>query len=270
DEAHHSVFEGDIRPHHRAGSTLIVAHGFSAAGGHVTDLPGLDLAMLAPRMYGEPIRRYYLAGQGAPAYLDIIADHSGHTLSRVLAVAKGVGFTRAGVMPLDHREEMQLDLFQEQVLAPMLVDLIEIAFDVLVARGFDPRAALLELYASGEMGKMLLDGAAWGLDEVVEMQGSPTCQIGYHLYRGKSLPAAALAGQANEIMNRIVNGSFAAALSGEAQSGYPSLGPARAALRDRPMSRMQREVRNLFRFPDDQLAIQGAQLYGPQRMGVRS
>ncbi|MBN3758341.1 NAD(P)-binding domain-containing protein [Paraburkholderia sp. Tr-20389] len=261
DEAHREVFDNDIRPHYRPGSTLVVAHGFSAAHGHVRDLPDLDLAMLAPRMYGEPIRRSYLAGQGAPAYLDIIADHSGLAAQRVLAVARAVGFTRAGVMPLGYREEMQLDLFQEQFLAPMLVDLIETAFDALVSHGFDRRAALLELYASGEMGKMLVDGAAWGLDEVVETQGSPTCQVGYHLYRNRSLPVARLRAQADDILGSIRDGRFAAHLSDEAQAGYPSLEPARAALRCRPMSETQREVRSLFRFPADQQQTDESQLY---------
>jgi ketol-acid reductoisomerase len=254
DEAHRDVFRLHVRPHYRQGACLVVAHGFSLTQGHVEALPGLDLAMLAPRMYGDPIRQYYLAGQGAPAYLDIIADQSGRTLARVLAVARAVGFTRAGVMPLDYRQETELDLFQEQFLAPALVDLIDIAFGVLVEQGFDPRAALLELYGSGEMGKMLLDGAARGLDEVVEQQGSPTCQVGYHLHRGHALPEATLVRQAQDILRDIKGGAFATLLKKQAERNYPLLDEARASCSERPMSLMHREVRRLFHFPADEQA----------------
>ncbi|WP_095144278.1 MULTISPECIES: NAD(P)-binding domain-containing protein [unclassified Pseudomonas] len=251
DEAHRSVFEEQIRPCYRQGATLLVAHGFSVSEGHVCPLPGLDLAMLAPRMYGEPLRKYFLAGKGAPAYLDVIADASGQTLQRTLAIARAVGFTRAGVMPLQYRQETLLDLFQEQFLAPALVDLIETAFTVLVEHGFDPHAALLELYGSGEMGKMLLDGAEWGLDEVVERQGSPTCQVGYHLYRHRSLPTELLAEQAKGILQHLENGEFAKVLKAEAEKDYPLLKQCRRELRERSLSSTHNEVRRLFRFPSD-------------------
>lgn len=250
DDAHKQVFDTAIAPVIRPGSTLIVAHGHSLSHGEVVPVAGVDLAMLAPRMYGDPIRAYYLAGAGAPAYLDIVADATGKALARVLAVADAVGFTRAGVMPLDHRQETILDLFQEQFVAPALVDLVETGFRVLVERGFDPRAALLEVYGSGEIGKMMLDGAAIGLDEVIRTQGSPACQVGYHLYRDRLLPEA-LTARAHEILTGIENGSFAALMSTEAAAGYPLLAAARRAGDARALTRVHHEVRAAFRFPGD-------------------
>ncbi|KWO66294.1 NAD(P)-binding domain-containing protein [Burkholderia ubonensis] len=250
DEAHGPVFDTDIAPNLREGALLCVAHGHSLVQGEVRPLPGRDLAMLAPRMYGDPIRRYYLAGQGAPAYLDIVRDSTGHAIERVLAIARAVGFTRAGVMTLGHREETFLDLFQEQFLAPALVDLFEAAFETLVARGFNPKAALLEVYGSGEMGKMVLDGADIGLDEVVALQGSPTCQVGYHRWRGRTLPPA-VRELAQRVLDQIESGDFSGYLKQHAANDYASLDVARRDTLARPLNRTHADVRAAFRFPSE-------------------
>ncbi|KWI53743.1 ketol-acid reductoisomerase [Burkholderia ubonensis] len=250
DEAHGAVFDADIAPNLREGALLCVAHGHSLVQGEVRPLDGRDLAMLAPRMYGDPIRRYYLAGQGAPAYFDIVADHTGRARDRVLAIARAVGFTRAGVMALSYRQETFLDLFQEQFLAPALVDLVETGFQVLVERGFNPKAALLEVYGSGEMGKMMLDGADIGLDEVVALQGSPTCQVGYHRWRGRTLPAA-VRELAARVLDQIDSGDFSAYLKAHAANDYAALDDARRAVLKRPLNVAHAEVRAAFRFPTE-------------------
>ncbi|EDK55596.1 putative ketol-acid reductoisomerase [Burkholderia mallei JHU] len=198
DEAHGAVFDVDIAPNLREGALLCVAHGHSLVQGDVRPLAGRDLAMLAPRMYGDPIRRYYLAGQGAPA----------------------------------------------------LVDLVETGFQVLVERGFNPKAALLEVYGSGEMGKMMLDGADIGLDEVVALQGSPTCQVGYHRWRGRTLPAA-VRELAARVLDQIDSGDFAAYLKEHAANDYAALDEARRAALKRPLNVAHAQVRAAFRFPTE-------------------
>jgi len=264
DEAHKVVFEKEIATNIRPGSTLIVAHGHSLVQGEVTPLSGVDLAMLAPRMYGDPIRKYFLEGKGAPAYIDIVADVTGVALHRVLAIAEAVGFTRAGVMTLDYRQETVLDLFQEQFIAPALVDLIETGYRVLVEHGLDPYAALLEVYGSGEIGRMILDGADIGLDEVIRLQGSPTCQIGYHFYRDRLLPPV-VADRAREVLRSLENGEFASRLKVEAQADYPLLKTARAASATRDMTATHLGVRAALHFP----AEGGDDLYA-QKAGVSS
>lgn len=250
DEAHKAVFEESIAPNIQPGATLIVAHGHSLLHGNVRAVAGTDLAMLAPRMYGDPIRQYFLNGQGAPAYLDIVADRTGRALQRVLAIAEAVGFTRAGVMTLDHRQETILDLFQEQFIAPALVDLVETGFRVLVEQGFDPRAAFLEVYGSGEIGKMMLDGAEIGLDEVIRLHSSPTCQVGYHIYRDRLLPPA-IADKARKILASIQNGEFTARLKAEAEADYAMLQTANAACREKEIAQVHLEVRAALKFPSD-------------------
>jgi ketol-acid reductoisomerase len=241
DEAHREVFEEHLRPHHKPGALLIVAHGYSLLSADIPALPTLDLALLAPRMYGDPIRQSFIEGGGAPAYLDVVHDVTGHTLQRTLAIATGMGFTRAGVMELDFRQETALDLFQEQFIAPALIEVIERGFELLVRSGFNARAALLETYASGEMGQMLLDAAKAGLHKVIELQGSPTCQVGFQRHFGTLLDGE-VESKAESILRSIQSGEFARGLRAEADAGYPCLAEFNSANEARLINQVHRHV----------------------------
>jgi ketol-acid reductoisomerase len=241
DEAHRDVFERDLRPHHKPGALLIVAHGYSLLSEDIPFLPTLDVALLAPRMYGDPIRQAFLDGAGAPAYLDVVHDLTGRTLERTLGIAKAMGFTRAGVMELGFRQETVLDLFQEQFIAPALVEVIERGFEALVRGGFDPRAALLETYASGEIGQMLLDAARVGLHKVIESQGSPTCQVGFQRHFGRLLDGE-LESRAESILRSIQSGEFSRDLREQARAGYPLLAECNRANEARLINQVHRQV----------------------------
>jgi ketol-acid reductoisomerase len=263
DEAHRHVFESDLRPHHKPGALLILAHGYSLVCGDIPPLSTLDLALLAPRMYGDPIRQSFIEGRGAPAYLDVVHDASGRALERTLAIAKAMGFTRAGVMRLDFRQETVPDLFQEQFIAPALVEVIERGFEVLVRSGFDARAALLETYASGEIGQMLLDGAKAGLHEVIESQGSPTCQVGFHRHFGKLLGDDTEA-KARSILSSIQSGEFAGFLQAQARAGYALLAERRRANQGRLITEVHRQVAATFPRSDEQ----SHSIYAPHAVGT--
>jgi len=222
DEAHPDVYDSQIAPHLNDGDLFIVAHGFSIRFERIAFTPNIDVALLAPKMFGRPIRRRYIDGSGVLAFVDVIQDASGATLRRTLGVAKAVGFTRYGVLPVSHVTETELDLFQEQFLTPLLLDAIRIAFEVLVAAGYDPIPALLDMYASGEMAEMLTEAASVGLFEVIEQQGSPTCRFGVQRYLGK-LIGEEVGAKGREILEDIRNGGFVEALSKDAEAGYPSL-----------------------------------------------
>jgi ketol-acid reductoisomerase len=241
DDAHREVFDLTIRNAHQPHSLLLLAHGYSMFCGDVQRLPTLDLALLAPRMYGDPLRQSFISGRGSPAYIDIIHDTSGRARERTLAIATKMLFTRAGLIELDFAQETILDLFQEQFIAPALVEVIERGFEVLRRHGFDARAALLESYASGEMGQMLLDGARYGLHKIIQSQGSPTCQLGFGRSLG-SLLSSELEGKAESILHFIQNGEFSALLRREASAGYPFLSACNAANERRPINQAHRAL----------------------------
>ncbi|HEV2346659.1 MAG TPA: NAD(P)-binding domain-containing protein [Actinocrinis sp.] len=228
DEAHAEVYDSQIAPHLAEGDLFVLAHGFSLRYRRI-ELPAhADAALLAPKMFGKPIRARYLEGSGALAFVDVVQDPSGRALRRVLGIAQALGFTRFGVMPVSVATETELDLFQEQFLTPLLLDAFRVAFEVLVEGGCDPVASLLDMYASGEMAEMLVECASAGLYEVVEQQGSPTCRVGVQRYLGTLLGDEVKA-SGRRILADIRDGGFVESLSAEAASGYPSLDAYKAA-----------------------------------------
>jgi ketol-acid reductoisomerase len=245
DEAHPDVYDAEIAPHLDDGDLLILAHGFSVRFERIGLPPNIDVSLLAPKMFGKPIRQRYTDGSGVLAFLDVIQDASGSALQRTLAVAKAVGFTRHGVMPVSHVTETDLDLFQEQFLTPLLIDAFRISFEVLVDTGYDRVPSLLDMYASGEMAEMLAEAASAGLYEVIEQQGSPTCRFGVQRYLGKLL-AEDVKVKGREILEDIRNGGFRDALRKEAEAGYPSLGDYQAMYRASAVTRTHDQLRAML------------------------
>ncbi|MGW0828315.1 NAD(P)-binding domain-containing protein [Streptomyces sp. NPDC002845] len=114
DEAHPQVYDREIAAYLNNGDLFIMAHGFSVRFRRIV-LPGeADVALLAPKMFGKPIRERYLDGSGVLAFVDVMQDATQRALPRTLAIAQAMGFTRYGVLPVSHATETELDLFQEQ------------------------------------------------------------------------------------------------------------------------------------------------------------
>ncbi|MDG4767692.1 NAD(P)-binding domain-containing protein [Solwaraspora sp. WMMD406] len=222
DEAHPEVYDTDIAPYLAEGALFVVAHGFSIRYGRIALPHDVDVALLAPKMFGKPIRQRYLDGGGVLAFVDVVQDATGTARRRTLGVAKAVGFTRYGVLPVTHAVETELDLFQEQFLTPLLLDACRMAFEVLVEAGYDPVPALLDMHASGEMAEMMVEAATTGLYEVIEQQGSPTCRFGVQRYLGKVIGDEVRA-KGRAILADIRDGGFVEALAREGEANYPSL-----------------------------------------------
>ncbi|GHJ07184.1 ketol-acid reductoisomerase [Micromonospora humidisoli] len=246
DEAHPAVFSADLAPNLRDGDLFLLAHGFSLRFDRVDPAPGLDVALLAPKMFGRPIRRRYLDGSGVLAFVDVVRDATGRALARTLGVAAAVGFTRYGVLPVSTATETELDLFQEQFLTPLLLDSVRVAFEVLVEQGCDPVAALLDMHASGEMAEMMVEAATIGLYEVIEQQGSPTCRFGVQRQLG-TLLGEDVRERGRAILAGIRDGSFLTALEREAAADYPSLERYREDYRSAPLTRAHEEYRAVLR-----------------------
>ncbi|WUH90993.1 NAD(P)-binding domain-containing protein [Streptomyces sp. NBC_00433] len=248
DEAHQEVYDTQIAPGLRDGDLFVLAHGFSLLYERITPPPGTDVALLAPKMFGKPIRQRYKDGSGVLAFLDVVEDRTGRALARILAVAKAVGFTRYGVLPVPLATETELDLFQEQFLTPLLLDAFRTAFEVLVDAGCDPVPALLDMHASGEMAEMMVEAATTGIYEVIEEQGSPTCRFGVQKYLG-TLMGPEVRAKGIRILAEIRNGGFVAELSREAQAGYPSLDDYEAAYKAAAMTRAHDRYRAILGKP---------------------
>jgi len=209
-----------IEPHLNESHTLVFAHGYALRFNTINVSDIIDVVLLAPRMPGFPIRNNYIKGHGVPAFMDIIQDNSSHALKNVLALAKAIGFTRSGVLQVDYRVETELDLFIEQYVVASFVKIIIESFDVLVNKlDFPAVPTLMELYASEEMGTVLIKAAKEGITNVFQNNASPTCQFGiYNNYN------ASLSGDSKQNITRIIqeiqDGSFNKLLNTEGANEY--------------------------------------------------
>ena len=219
DQAHREIYQSLIEPSLCRGGALVVAHGYSLRFGLIQPRADMNVMLLAPRMPGKQIREYYLQGAGVPVFVDVVQDATGSAWPTVLALAKGMGFTRSGALHVPVHEETEIDLFVEQFLVPTILKAIHIGFDQLVAEGYQAVPALMELYASGELGEVLLMSAKQGLYGTFQRNSSPTCQFGIALSYPE-LAEADLRQRIAGIIKRIRSGEFAAVLEREGKGDY--------------------------------------------------
>lgn len=245
DEAHQEVYDREIAPHLDDGDLFIVAHGFSIRYERIVLPAEVDVALLAPKMFGKPIRQRYLDGSGVLAFVDVICDATRRALPRTLGIARAMGFTRYGVLPVSHATETELDLFQEQFLTPLLLDAFRIAFETLVDAGYDPVPSLLDMHASGEMAEMMVEAASTGLYEVIEQQGSPTCRFGVQRHLGKLIGDEVKA-KGEAVLKDIRSGGFVRALTKEAEADYPSLADYRAMYTESRLTKAHQRYRDIL------------------------
>ncbi|RUM47827.1 MAG: ketol-acid reductoisomerase [Hyperthermus sp.] len=140
------VWREQIEPNLRDGVTLDFAHGFTIHYGLIKPPSSVDVVMVAPKGPGQLVREEYLAGRGVPALVAVYQDASGSAWDTVLALAKGIGATRAGVIKTTFREETETDLIGEQtVLVGGLMELIRKGFETLVELGYQPEVAYFEV-----------------------------------------------------------------------------------------------------------------------------
>jgi ketol-acid reductoisomerase len=145
DERQADVWESQIRDGIAAGNLLMFAHGFSVHFGQVEPPPEVDVGMVAPKGPGHLVRRQFTEGRGVPCLMAVHQDATGSASDLVLAYAKGIGGTRAGVIETTFKDECETDLFGEQaVLCGGTTELVRAGFETLVEAGYDPRLAYFE------------------------------------------------------------------------------------------------------------------------------
>jgi ketol-acid reductoisomerase len=145
DEKQADIWEAEIRDGIAPGDLLMFAHGFSVHFGQIDPGPEVDVGMVAPKSPGHLVRRQFVEGNGVPGLVAIHRDASGNARELVLAYAKGIGCTRAGVIETTFKDETETDLFGEQaVLCGGVSELVRAGYETLVDAGYDPRLAYFE------------------------------------------------------------------------------------------------------------------------------
>lgn len=231
DESQPLVWQNDILPGVAAGKTLVWSSGYNVAYGLIQPPSGVDVVLVAPRMTGNMVRLLFERGKGAMAQVAVHQEASGQAWQRMMAVAKGIGSTRAGVFESSFREEAEMDLFAEQIVWAGLTAWFEECFRLGVESGFSPELMVLELYASGEASEILGLMARKGFYQQMAHH-STTSQYGT-LSRAPEILNDEIRRKMRELLSRdIKGGAFVREWSQEQAEGSQKL----AALKTRALN----------------------------------
>ncbi len=139
------VWAREVEPNIGDGTVVNFAHGFTIHYGLIKPKKELDVVMVAPKAPGAAVREEYLRGRGVPALVAVYQDYSGMAKDFALAIAKGIGATRSGVIETTFAEETETDLIGEQnVLVGGLMELLMKGWETLVDMGYQPEVAYFE------------------------------------------------------------------------------------------------------------------------------
>ncbi len=244
DESQPLIWDEQIAPGVGAGDTLVWASGYNVGYDLIKPRPDVDVVLVAPRMTGNMVRTLFSEGKGAMAQAAVHQDASGQAWARMMAIAKGIGATRGGVIESSFREEAELDLFAEQIVWSGLVAWFEECFKLGVEQGFSPELMVLELYASGEASEILGLMARNGFYRQMAHH-STTSQYGTLTRADGLLNDEIRAKMRNSIVNDIKGGAFISEWSQEQAEGSTLLEKLRQTALANPMSQAEEEVISL-------------------------
>jgi ketol-acid reductoisomerase len=243
DEFHGPVYEKEIKQHMKKGKILSCSHGFNLVFKQIVPPADVDVIMVAPKSPATEERKAFLQGFGVPGLIAVRQNPSGKARDVVLAMAKAMGFTRAGCLECTFEQETYEDLFGEQtVLCGGCVDLMKAGFEVLVEAGYPPEMAYFEcVHELKLIVDLIYEGGIQKMNAVI----SNTAEWGEYSVGPKIIDAGVKA-RMKEALKAVEDGSFAKAWIAEARNGAPNLLARRKALGDHPVEVVGREIRALF------------------------
>ena len=237
------VWERQIGPFLKEGAVVDFAHGFNIHYGLVKPPRHVDVVMVAPKAPGKAVREEFLAGRGVPALVAVHQDYSGSALKYALALAKGIGATRAGVIETTFAEETETDLIGEQtVLVGGLMELIKRGFEVLVEMGYQPEVAYFEVLNEA---KLIMD-LIWQRGIYGMLNGvSDTAKYG-GLTVGPKVIDEDVKDKMRQAALRVKSGEFAKEWVEEYSKGAPTLKRLMEAVKNHPIEQVGTQMRRLL------------------------
>lgn len=242
DQHQPAVFNSEIEPNLKAGKTLSFSHGYNIHFGDIVPQKNVDVVMVAPKSPGQRVRELYLNGFGVPALFAVYQNPSGHAREFVLALCKGIGSSRAGVIETAFKDETESDLFGEQaVLVGGLMRLIIEGYETLVAAGYPPELAYYE--TCNEM-KLIMDLVyQYGFVGMLQ-RISDTAKFG-GLTVGPRVVDRTVRDNMKEILKDIRSGTFAKTWTGDREKSARDLDQMMRELSNHSIEKVGREIRKL-------------------------
>lgn len=247
DEIMGDVYAQQIADGLEPGNMLLFAHGFAIHFGTVTPPEGVDVAMAAPKGPGHLVRRQYTEGKGVPGLMAVEVDATGKAEALTRAYCKGIGCTRAGVIPTTFRDECESDLFGEQVvLCGGLTELVRAGFDTLTEAGYPPELAYFEcLHEVKLIVDLMYEKGIAGMRYSI----SNTAEYG-DLTRGKRIITDDTRAEMRTILSEIQSGEFAKEWIAEYKAGLPNFTATAEAQAEHPIEVTGKKLRGMMDWID--------------------
>jgi ketol-acid reductoisomerase len=247
DEKQAEIWAAEIVDGIAPGNLLLFAHGFSIHFGQIEPSREVDVGMVAPKSPGHLVRRQYKEGNGVPGLTAVHQDATGEARDLVLAYAKGIGCTRAGVIETSFREETETDLFGEQaVLCGGVTELVRAGYETLVDAGYDPRLAYFEcLHELKLIVDLMYEKGISGMRYSI----SNTAEYG-DLTRGKKIISEPTRQAMKQILADIQSGEFAKEWIAENRAGQENFNRMREEQKNHQIEREGKELRSMMDWID--------------------
>jgi ketol-acid reductoisomerase len=247
DEKQAEVWESEIKDGIAPGNLLMFAHGFSIHFDQIQPGPEVDVGMVAPKGPGHLVRRQFQEGNGVPGLMAVHEDSTGQARDLVLAYARGIGCTRAGVIETSFKEETETDLFGEQaVLCGGVSELVQAGYETLVDAGYDPRLAYFEcLHELKLIVDLMYEKGITGMRYSI----SNTAEYG-DLTRGKRVITEETRAEMRKILGEIQSGEFAKEWIAENRAGQENFQRMRKEEQGHQIEREGKELRGMMDWID--------------------
>jgi ketol-acid reductoisomerase len=243
DEVQEGVYKDQVAPNLKEGAALYFSHGFAITYGTVKPPKNVDVIMVAPKSPGKREREMYLEGFGVPALFAVERDYTGKARDIVLAIAKGIGCTRAGVIETNFHDEVTSDLFGEQaVLCGGVTALILAGFDTLVKRGYQPELAYFEcLHELKLIVDLIQAGGLWHMWKNV----SNTAEFGGLTQRDYIITDDTKKAM-DKMLDKILSGEFSKEWMADWKNGLKKMKELEKEECERQIEVVGKEIRSLF------------------------
>ena len=249
DEKQGEIWDSEIADGVAPGNLVLFAHGFSITYDEVTPGAEVDVGMIAPKGPGHLVRRQYVEGEGVPGLIAVHQDSSGTARDLVLAYAKGIGCTRAGVIETTFKDETETDLFGEQsVLCGGVTELVRAGYETLVDAGYDPRLAYFEcLHELKLIVDLMYEKGISGMRYSI----SNTAEYG-DLTRGERVIGEPTREAMKKILADIQSGEFAREWIAENKAGQENFQRMREEGKNHQIEREGKELRSMMDWIDQE------------------
>ena len=239
------IYNSDIAPHMKDGSTLLFAHGFNIHFEEIIPREDISIGMIAPKGPGHLLRRTYEEGSGMPCLVAVEKDVSGNTFDVALSYSSAIGGGRAGILKTTFKEETETDLFGEQVvLCGGLTELIRNGFETLVEAGYQPESAYFETLHEV---KLIVDLMYEGGFEWMRHSISDTAEYG-DFSRGSRIITSETKKEMKKVLDEIQSGAFAKEWMSQAREGAPFLNQKREEASKHQLEDIGKQLRQMMPF----------------------